>query len=148
MEPDRYQENHVLYILGMLCLSISLSLLLFSFFTLPYLLFGWHYEVPGFIISWREWLVSNYGLGLKHASWLISLILFIVSFLFGIGAYSTSMRIDNAIYGIDNTPTRVKDKVVSPGVWASIFVLLQIIAIVAALYVGLRVIEALILNLP
>lgn len=148
MEADRYQQNHMLYIFGMICLSTSLAFLLFSFFTFPHLLFGWHYDVPEFITFWRVWLISNFAIGLKHASWIIAFILFIAGLLFGVGAYTASTRIDNAIYGINNKSSRVKHLLITSGFRASMVVFLQIIAIVAALYVGLLIVEALVLNMP
>ncbi len=110
MEPDRYQKNHKLYIFGMLCLLVSLSLLFFTVYLFPHLIFGWRYDVPEFITFWREWIMSSYGVSTHYASRLIFLFFFVGVLLFGLGAYFGSTRIDNEIYGInqEHAPERIK----------------------------------------
>lgn len=73
MEPDRYQQNHQLYIFGIICFLISMGVMLFFFYTLPNLLLGWRYDVPEFIAYWREFLVFDFGFTERYASILISL---------------------------------------------------------------------------
>ena len=59
---------------------------------------GWHYDVPEFISFWREGLIESYGMNFEHASWTIAAFFIIIALLFGISAYFTSTRIENAIY--------------------------------------------------
>ena len=98
MEPDRYQQSHSLYILGMISLLISLGIFLFLIFILPHLLLGWHYNVPEFISFWREWLIETHGMSVEHSSWMIAAFFATLAFVFGIVAYVASTRIENAIY--------------------------------------------------
>lgn len=100
MEQDRYQENHVLFIVGLISLLLCLGLLFFTLFMLPHLLFGWRYDVPEFISYVREWISSGFGLSSRQASSVIFVFFSIWVFVFGLVAYYASSRIDNKIYSI------------------------------------------------
>ncbi len=98
MEPDRYQKNHMVFIIAMISLIFSLSLLAFSLYLLPHLLFKWHYDTPGFIIFWQEWLRSDYDVGATLSSRLILLFFFGLALIFGVITYFSSNRIENQIF--------------------------------------------------
>ena len=98
MEPDRYQQNHTLYIFGMISLLISLGSLFFLIFIFPHLLLGWHYDVPEFIAYWREWFVENYAVTFNQASQIIALFFITLTLIFGLCAYFASAKIENSIY--------------------------------------------------
>ncbi len=100
MEPDRYQKNHLLFILGIIFLLSSLILVAFSFYILPHLLWEWHYDVPEFISFWREALRERYNFTLLGASIAIFLIFISLSFICGYFSYLISNYIDNKIYDI------------------------------------------------
>ena len=100
MEPDRYQQNSKLFIIGIICLLLSLSLFAYSLYILPYLLLGWVYDVPEFIMSWQEWLKQEYNFSELSAAWLIFLTFIIPALLCGYISYRTSNEVDNEIYGI------------------------------------------------
>jgi hypothetical protein len=105
MEKDRYDVNRALYILGMVCLLISIGSLLFSFFMFPYLIFHWRYDVPEFIIVWQTALTSDYGMSLSRASWFISLFFTIIGLIVGVIASFCSTYIDNIVDGdTENEP--------------------------------------------
>ena len=97
MEADRYQKNHKLYIIGIFSLVIGLSLLTFSLYMLPHLLFGWRYDIPSFIMFWREWLQSEYQYNGPAASKLIFLFFFSLALIFVVIAYFSSNRLDSDI---------------------------------------------------
>lgn len=100
MEPDRYQQNKFLFILGMACLVLSIGLFLFSMYLLPYLIWNWYYDLPEFISTLNHWLVEQKGLQDSTASWAVFLIFFIPALLLGIIADIASNRIDNKVCGI------------------------------------------------
>ena len=100
MEPDRYQQNSKLFIIGIVCLLLSLSLFAYSFYLLPHLLFGWVYDLPGFIFHWREWLKQKYNFSEVGAAWTIFLSFSIPALVCGYISYLTSNKVDNEIYGI------------------------------------------------
>lgn len=136
METDRYQQNHSLFILGLVSLLLSLSLLAFSCYNMPYLLFNWRYDVPEFIIMLHAWLVSTYSMTDHHASWVIVASLFSSSILFGIIAYIASNRIDNAIYDIkqEEHTTSIhltKDFKASAELFGKILLLVLLVVLVA-----------------
>ena len=133
MEPDRYQQNHLLYIFGMISFLISMGLILFSLFTLPHLLFGARYDVPEFIAFWRQFLVSNYGLSEIHASLFVTLLFVLSGLLFGLGAYYASTRIDNMIYGINNKKKPAGMRL-SSEIKESVHVFWKILALIALFY--------------
>lgn len=99
MEADRFQQNHVYYIAGILCLVLSLVLFAFSFYILPYLAFGWHYGVPEFIFVWNITIQESYKLSQTEASWLLFLALLFPAVIFAYIADVLSNRIDTAIHG-------------------------------------------------
>lgn len=98
MEPDRYQQNHAMYIFGMISLVISMGSLLYTIYIFPNLMFGWRYDVPAFISYTRIWIVENYGLSTSHTSWIIMLFFLSVAVVFGICAVFASRNIENSIY--------------------------------------------------
>ena len=102
MEPDRFQKNGKLFVIGMIALLICLMLLAFSVYIFPSLLLQWNYSVPSFIFNWREWIKETYDLTYSGASWIIFLILIILAFICGYISYWASNYIDNQIYGIKN----------------------------------------------
>ncbi len=101
MEQDRFQKNHVLYIIGLISLVASLSLFAFTLYILPHLIFGWGYDAPVFISSWKEILRFGYHFSSSAASQLIALLFFILTVIFAIIAYFSSNRIDNEIYSAE-----------------------------------------------
>lgn len=98
MEQDRYEQNHVLFIVGLISLISCLGLLLFTLFMLPHLVFGWHYAVPEFISYFREWIVSTYGLNISQARLVVFGILSTLVLLSGYISYYASTQIDDKLY--------------------------------------------------
>ncbi|MCA0404075.1 MAG: hypothetical protein LCH30_09810 [Proteobacteria bacterium] len=100
MEDDRYQQNSKLFITGLICLLFSLSLCAMGLYVLPYLLFGWNYSVPGFVITFREWLKESYAYS-DFGSAMVTFLSFLVPGLIcGFISYYASNHIDNQIFGI------------------------------------------------
>lgn len=102
MEADRarYQNNSKLFITCMICLMASLSLFAFAFYILPYLIWGWHYSVPGFILMWREEFVDSYAWSNSKASMAVFSLFFIPALITGIISWFTSNKIENNVLGI------------------------------------------------
>ena len=113
MEVDRYQQNHAAYIIAMVSFVVSMSALLYAIYIFPHLVFGWRYEVPGFISSLRIWLVEDFALSTTLTSWVIVLTFFFIGIVSGICSYIASSRIENAIFAseiksveTENTPAK------------------------------------------
>lgn len=110
MEYDRFNESRKLFIVGIITLLLSLSLLAFGLYILPYLLWNWFYKVPGFILKLREWFREEYKITEILASWFIFFMLIIPALVFGYISYKISNSIDNQIYHIDTTTPEKKFK--------------------------------------
>lgn len=110
MEPDRYQQNHALYVFGMISLVISLGMFLYSIYIFPNLVFHWRYDVPAFISYLRIWIVENYGLSTSQTSWVIMLFFLSIAFVFGFFALIASRNIENSIYPEQATIAEAHEK--------------------------------------
>ena len=98
MEQNRYNQNHKLFITGMISLLLCLAFLLFMLFMLPHLLFGWIYDVPETVTHVREWITTDYGVSSSRASLVIFLFLLALVLLFGFVAYYASTRVESKIF--------------------------------------------------
>ena len=110
MEQDRFGNNNKLYIVGIVCLVLSLGLLLFSLYILPYLLWELNYNVPSFIIDLLETLQDDYLYTPSGSKWVVWLIFFIPSVITGFISYLVSNYIDNKIYGIQSKSAESGEK--------------------------------------
>lgn len=95
MEYDRYAHHHILYILGILCLILTLVLSTLTLYVAPYLLFGWQYNVPGFIIFWVTSLRFDYYYSETAANWIVFSAILVPAILTGLVAFFASNRIDD-----------------------------------------------------
>ena len=137
MEPDRYNQNHTVYIVGILCLVASLAMIAFSLYLLPYLLFGWHYSVPEFVIAWLDQIQTSYNLSVNASEWLIFAVFFIPGLVFALIADVVSNRIDNQIYGIQ-APETTRPKPVNT---ESRSLLFRIVFIVIVVFIAAQILQ-------
>lgn len=110
MEYDRYQHNKILFIISITSLVIGLSLLAFSLFILPNLIWALNYDVPTFIYIWSENLKENYNFTITGAHSIVFLIFFIPAILAIFIAYLTSNIIDNKLYGFSSSQREFKTR--------------------------------------
>lgn len=101
MEPDRFKNNHFLYIFGLLSLILSLTLLFFSLYILPYLLWSLKYHVPDVVLYLSALFDDTYDYTTPQAHLLTWLVFFIPSIVFGFISYLVSNRIENQIHHVD-----------------------------------------------
>lgn len=107
MEADRYQKHHVAYICGLFCLIASIGLFACSLFLLPYLFFGWQYNVPELVISFSALLQDKYTLSNNAVAWVICFALDFPAVILFVIADVLSNRIDKEIYGIQHSRSSV-----------------------------------------
>jgi len=100
MEQDRYKGHHKLYILGIVCLVLCLSLFFFSMYVLPFLLWGINYDVPGFVIDISTFFETVYRFSSTASSLLTWLFFFVPSLITGFISYYVSNHIDNQLLGM------------------------------------------------
>lgn len=100
MEPDRYQQNKLYYVIGMIFLVVSLYFFCVGTYLLPYIVFGVSYSIPDVVYDRINYVEMAYNFSTKHASWIVLAIIYFVSFLCASVTYFTSNEIDNEIYGV------------------------------------------------
>lgn len=100
MEYDRFANNSKLYILGMVCLVLSLGFLFFSLFILPYLIWQLNYHVPGFILSLLNMMEESYNYSVGASKLIVWLLFFVPGLVTGYVSYFVTNYIDNTIYHI------------------------------------------------
>jgi hypothetical protein len=80
---------------------------------LPHLLFGWRYDIPGFVMDWREWIQFHYKFTEVAAARLLLFLLFILSILFFVIAYFSSNNLDRELDKSEleefEKPARIKE---------------------------------------
>ena len=108
MEPDRYQQNKVYYIIGMIFLVLSLFYFGVGLYVLPHVLFGIYYSIPPAVYERINYVQMTYDLTAKQASWLIVSLIFFFFFLCALVTYFTSNQIDNEIFGVKPEPVKEK----------------------------------------
>lgn len=143
MEPDRFQQNSKIFLVGLICLLLCLSLLAFGFYILPYLLWNWSYKVPGSVLVLREWLRENYAFSEMGASWLIFLIFFIPAIICGLISQWSSNYIEKKMYGLDRVSPE-KHLEIHKDVQESISFGLKILLLILLVLAGVILLEWLI----
>ncbi|WED44351.1 hypothetical protein [Legionella cardiaca] len=142
MEYDRFQQNSVLFIIGMIALLLSLSLFAFAFYILPFLLFNWIYDVPEFISIWREWLREEYGFTLMGASWLMLLMFVLPALIFGFISYYASNYIDDRLYHLVPEKTNPEKQVeVRRDIQETLGFILKILGAIILILVGISIVQ-------
>lgn len=101
MEYDRYQQNHSLFIIAMICLVSSMALFGFSLYIAPALIWDFHYNIPLFVLNWRETLHIDYEFTERASAVIIFLSFFLPACIIGYLAYLTSNQLENQVYHIE-----------------------------------------------
>jgi hypothetical protein len=103
MEPDRFAQNHVFYVVGLFCLVAGLGLLAFGLYIFPNLILGWRYSIPDFIMDFSGFFQDQYGMSAQRSSWIVSALLLLPALIFILIADVLSNKIDQKIYGISSS---------------------------------------------
>jgi ABC-type multidrug transport system fused ATPase/permease subunit len=104
MEEDRYEVNKSLYILGMVCLISSMSLVMFSLYILPHVFWNLHYDVPEFIMEWQVWFQEEQSWSLSAANWTIFGAFFVPGILLGWFSYLISNQLEQQLPKLHEEP--------------------------------------------
>jgi MFS family permease len=146
MEPDRFQHNQKYYIVGIICLMLSLGLFCLSVYMIPYAWFGWSYDIPDFAQNLASTLQANYQLTPKASVWIVILIFFLPALILAFIADILSNRIDNEIHGL-NTIEKEKPKK-KPGDGESANLILRIFLILLLVFVAAEIFQWAISSAP
>lgn len=99
MEYDRLGGNNKMFLFGIICLVISLGLLFFSLYILPYLIWELSYGVPDFILTFLAKFEDDYHYSVATSKTLVWLIFFIPCLVTGLISYFVSRYLDKKMYG-------------------------------------------------
>ncbi|MFT4057928.1 MAG: hypothetical protein QM652_00105 [Legionella sp.] len=110
MEYERFGGNSKLFIFGIICLVISLGLLFFSLYILPYFLFEWNYDVPDFILNLLTIYQDNYHYTLAGSKFIVWMLFFVPCVLTGLASYFVSRYLDSKMYGPETPPIEEQEK--------------------------------------
>ena len=142
MEQSRYQENHGLYIFGLICLSLGLIFLGVTLYLVPLILFHWNVGVPVQYFIFIEWLHHDFELNEVSASWILWDFFLAFGLIFMVIADVISNYIDNHLLryrkNIDPILALSKEKDLME---VKHIVLILIVAIILIL-AGLKIVEA------
>jgi hypothetical protein len=116
MEPDRYEINHKLYIFGVICLIMALTLFFFSLYIAPFLIWQLNYNVPYIITSLINTFEESYEFSPGGSKTLVWLLFFIPSLVTGFISYYISNFIDSKIYSMETKKNEEDDSTTSPEV--------------------------------
>lgn len=148
MEPDRFNNNHKLYILGIICLVACISLFFFSMYIAPFLLWQLNYDVPDLVTSLITLFNEEYELSLTASRVLTWFVFFIPCIITGLISYYISNRIEDKIYHFDSEVSEEDKKTHSFDVQKQIkesasivfkIVLLMIVIVVIILFLQLLI---------
>lgn len=146
MEPDRYQQNSRAFVSGMMCLLISMTLLAFSLYLLPFLVLSCVYNVPDFIINYCQWLIDNYGYSQRGAGIIVFLSLFLPGLMAGWFSCTASNNIDDEIHHISDYAPEVALKKQRKSE-VTLFSL-KVLAVIIAVLVVLMLVQWLFFSIP
>ena len=142
MEQSRYQENHWLYIVGLICLSLGLIFLGVTLYLAPLVLFHWNVDIPVQYFIFIEWLHHDFELNEVSASWILWDFFLAFGLIFMVIADVISNYIDNHLLryrkNIDPILALSKEKDLME---VKHIVLILIVAIILIL-AGLKIVEA------
>ncbi len=89
------QKSALTFSLGIICLVIGIAILGFIIYILPYVLFGFNYDIPDFIVYLTTWLEQNHGITGYWQMLVLLLPPMIIGFLFLYLAREFSLTADN-----------------------------------------------------
>lgn len=93
MSP-RSQDNSTIFLIGLLCLVLSLGLILFALYILPFLLWNLAYDIPSIITEFIAVLEDNYNYDFSTCKIIVWLSFIIPGLIAGYIAYYISNLLD------------------------------------------------------
>lgn len=91
---EESKSNNRIFIVGVVCLVLSVSFLFFSLYIIPYLLWELHYDVPDFVAATIASVQNNYNYSSSTSKFIVWLLFLIPSLVMGFISYLISNRID------------------------------------------------------
>jgi hypothetical protein len=97
MVQQNSKNGEFIFIIGMISLVFTMATCGFCAYILPYLLFGFVYDVPSFIINWQEQLIRGYTITRSVSAGIIFVSLLVPGILFGFLAYVCAKYLDPVV---------------------------------------------------
>lgn len=94
MAEESNSNNDKIFILGVVCLVLSLGFLLFSLYIVPFLLWDLAYDVPDMVTNMTSTLQEDYDYSSAGSKLIVWLMFFIPGLIAGCISYYISNRID------------------------------------------------------
>lgn len=104
-------ENNKLFILGMVCLVISLCLFFLCLYVLPNFIWGLRYDMPTFIFNLLVKYQDDYHYTSARSKLIVWLILVIPCIITGIISYFIARYLDNKVYGVELESPEEQEKI-------------------------------------
>ena len=90
------KRHNTFFVCGIICLILSMGLLLFALYLLPFFIFGWVYNVPGIITISLAYL-HDAGYGSAWSGFLAWCLFAVPGLIFGVLAYSLNRKLDQEL---------------------------------------------------
>ena len=100
MEYDRYQHNHLIYLVALFSLIFGLLCISIAIYILPYALFNWIYGLPMYFFDVVNTIKDNFHMTDSDAAWAICGGFMITGLMCLFFADIISNRIDNNLLDI------------------------------------------------
>lgn len=97
MDYNQYQQNNKLFITGVICLVLSLSLIFFSLYIAPNLIWDLNYDIPDFIVEQISYFQDNYEFTTAGSKFIVWLFYFILGLITGMISLYISQKIDHIV---------------------------------------------------
>lgn len=91
---EESKSNNKIFIVGVVCLVLSVSFLFFSLYIIPYLIWELHYDVPDFVAAAIVNVQDNYNYSGSTSKFIVWLLFLLPSLVMGLISYFISNRID------------------------------------------------------
>ena len=92
--PQKPKENTTTFVLGIICLVISLAFLLFAFYIIPFLLLNYTYDVPSALSTVLAIFHDSYEYSIFTSKLILWLVFVIPGLITGYLAYYISHLLD------------------------------------------------------
>ena len=141
MPINRFENSRGNFIIGMLCLFTSLIFFCYSAYVLPFLVFGWRYNLPEFILNLVSTMRIDYHWNQFVSGCMIFLIFFIPGLILMLIANVISNRLEKELtpqITDENLPIEASEKKPLSDGWK---LTLKVFGMLVAVFLFLRLIE-------
>lgn len=143
-------SNNKLFIFGIICLSISLSCILYSLYILPFMIWGLSYNVFDIIVDMLAYFEDDFFYSRELSRLIVWLIIFVPGVVAGVITYIISHKIDKVSLGLEPEATETeaellyREEQTKKELKESAGLSLQILFLMACILVGFVILQIII----